>query len=161
MQTKEIYSKLKAKFGDSILELVEEPNFDAFVNVAPEAIKEIAMFLRDENDLEFDYMTNLSGIDYKDSLGIVYHLYSMKNNHRTVIKVKVNREKPIIPTVERVWKTANWHEREVFDMFGVEFSGHPELERILCPEDWKGFPLRKDYVAPKEYNGIDATPNEA
>jgi len=161
MQTKDIYSKLKSKFGDSILELVESPHFDAFIDVAPDAIKEIAMFLRDETDLEFDYLANLTGIDYKDSLGIVYHLYSLRHNNSTVIKVKLNRAKPIIPSVERVWKTANWHEREAYDMFGIEFIGHPDLERILCPEDWEGYPLRKDYVAPKEYHGIDATPNDA
>ena len=161
MQTQDIYSKLKSKFGDSVLELVETPNFDAFINVAPAAIKEIAMFLRDETALEFDYLANLTGIDYTDSLGVVYHLYSLKNNNRTVLKVKLDRQKPAVPTVERVWKTANWHEREAYDMFGIEFVGHPDLERILCPEDWVGYPLRKDYVAPTEYHGMDATPNHA
>ncbi|MPN12648.1 NAD(P)H-quinone oxidoreductase subunit J [bioreactor metagenome] len=98
-------------------------------------------------------------MDYKDSLGIVYHLYSMKYNHKIVIKVKLDRQHPVIQSVERVWKTANWHEREAYDMFGVYFEEHPDLERILCPEDWEGYPPRKDYVAPKEYRGIDATPN--
>ena len=159
MQAKDIYTKLKAKFDNKVLDLVEQPQFEPFINVEPTAIKEISMFLRDEAGLEFDYMANLTGMDNKDSLGIVYHLYSMQYKHRIVLKVKLNREKPAVPTVERVWKTANWHEREVYDMFGVEFENHPDLERILCPEDWEGFPLRKDYTAPKEYHGIDATPN--
>ncbi|MDR0927818.1 MAG: NADH-quinone oxidoreductase subunit C [Ignavibacteria bacterium] len=159
MQTKDIFSNLKSKFNDSILELVETPNTDSYINVEPSAIKDICMYLRDTPELKFDYMGNLTGMDYKDSLGVVYHLYSTMHNHNTVLKVKLNREKPEMPTVERVWKTANWHEREAYDMFGICFEGHPDLERILCPEDWVGYPLRKDYVAPTEWHGIDATPN--
>lgn len=161
MQTKDIYNKLKGKFGEQIIELVEfETGSDSFINVNPNSIKDIAMFLRDNNELQFDYLSMLSGMDYKDSLGIVYHIYSISLKHKLVLKVKLDRNKPIVATIERVWKTANWHEREVYDMFGIEFDGHSNLERILCPDDWEGFPLRKDYVAPTEYNGIDATPNK-
>ena len=161
MQAKDIFTKLQAKFGTQIIEFVEmETSFDSFINVVPDAIKEIAMFLRDDNEMQFDYFTMLSGMDYKDSLGVVYHLYSIPLKHKLVLKVKLDRKKPIVPTIERVWKTANWHERETFDMFGIEFEGHPDLERILCPDDWEGYPLRKDYVAPTEYHGIDATPNK-
>jgi len=161
MQAKDIFTKLQAKFGTQIIEFVEmETGSDSFINVVPDAIKEIAMFLRDDNEMQFDYFTMLSGMDYKDSLGVVYHLYSVPLKHKLVLKVKLDRNKPIVPTIERVWKTANWHERETFDMFGIEFEGHPDLERILCPDDWEGYPLRKDYVAPTEYHGIDATPNK-
>ena len=161
MQTKDIFNKLQTKFGTQILELVElETGSDSFINVVPNSIKDIAMFLRDDNEMQFNYLSLLSGMDYKDSLGVVYHLYSISLKHKVILKVKLDRIKPIIPTVERVWKTANWHERETFDMFGIEFDGHSDLERILCPEDWIGYPLRKDYVAPTEYHGIDATPNK-
>jgi len=161
MQTKDIYNKLKENFGEQVIELVElEAGSDSFINVNPSSIKDIAMFLRDNKEMQFDYLAMLTGMDYKDALGVVYHLYSIPLKHKVVLKVKLDRNKPIVPTIERVWKTANWHERETFDMFGIEFEGHPNLDRILCPDDWEGFPLRKDYVAPKEYNGIDATPNK-
>lgn len=159
MTEKDIYTKLQNKFGDSIIEFIEGEHIDSYANVKPEDIKEICLFLRDEEGLEFDYLSNLCGMDYKDSIGVVYHLYSIKHNHYFTLKVKLNREHPIIDTVERVWKAANWHEREAYDMFGIRFEGHPDLQRILCPEDWKGYPLRKDYVAPKEYHGMDTTPN--
>ncbi len=159
MTAQDIFSKLKNKFGDKIIDLVEGEKVDSFANVSAEAIKEICMFLRDENGLDFDYLVDLAGMDYKDSLGVVYHLYSLKHNHYFVLKVNVDKGQPEVPTIERVWKSANWHEREAYDMFGIIFSEHPDLQRILCPEDWEGFPLRKDYVAPTEYHGMDATPN--
>ncbi len=159
MTTENIFKKVKEKFGEAVLAMVSDKNIDTFINISPEFIKEISMFLRDDQELYFDYLVNLTGMDYKDSLGIVYHLYSLKHNHRLILKVKLEREHPIIPSVERVWKTANWHEREAYDMFGIFFENHPDLQRILCPKDWIGFPLRKDYVAPTEYNGMDVTPN--
>ena len=161
MQTKDIFNKLQTKFGTNIVELVELENvLDPFIVVLPDEIKNITMFLRDNNEMQFDYLSMISGVDDKDSIWAVYHLYSIPLKHKLVLKIKLNRNKPIVPTVERVWKTANWHEREAFDMFGIEFDGHPDLDRILCPEDWVGYPLRKDYVAPTVYNGIDATPNK-
>ncbi len=160
MQPQDIFSKLQKQFGESILEFTDKPNFDPFIIVKPEKIKEISMFLRDDEELQFDYLTNLTGMDYKDSLGVVYHIYSIKFGHRICIKVQLNREEPKLPSVERVWKTANWHEREAYDMFGIIFENHPDLSRILCPEDWEGFPLRKDYAAPTSYHGMDVTPNK-
>lgn len=154
MQAKEIFEKLQEKFDDSIIELTEEEHFDPFIKVAPEKIKEISMFLRDEEGLKFDYLACLSGMDDKKTIGIVYHLYSIELNHRIVIKVELDRENPVIPTVERVWRTADWHEREAWDLYGVRFEGHHNLIRILNPYDWEGFPLRKDYKEPEEYHGI-------
>jgi NADH-quinone oxidoreductase subunit C len=92
---------------------------------------------------------------------LVYHLSSIRFKHTLVLKVMIDRwnngregELPVVPSVTGIWRTADWHEREVFDLSGVEFSGHPNLRRILCPEDWEGYPLRKDYELPKEYHGI-------
>ncbi|MFA6542090.1 MAG: NADH-quinone oxidoreductase subunit C, partial [Bacteroidota bacterium] len=87
-------------------------------------------------------------------LGVTYHLYSMVHRHKFVLKVEVPTDAPNIPSVESVWKTANWHEREAFDMYGIQFSGHPDLRRILLPDDWEGYPLRKDYEVPEFYNGM-------
>jgi len=102
----------------------------------------------------FDYLVNLTGMDYGKELGVLYQLYSMSHQHRFVIKIQLSRENPELPTVEQVWKTANWHEREAFDMFGIVFLGHPYLVRILTPVDWEGFPLRKDYQTQEYYHGI-------
>jgi len=116
----------------------------------------------------------ITGIDYfepdpkkaakspwKPHIEVVYHLSSIPHKHTIVVKVKVPRwkndvegELPELPTVSHVWRTADWHEREVYDLVGVQFVGHPNLRRILCPEDWVGYPLRKDYEMPLEYHGM-------
>jgi NADH-quinone oxidoreductase subunit C len=85
---------------------------------------------------------------------VVYHLFSYTHNQQIVLKVDLPRDNPKIPTVEGVWKVANWFEREVYDLFGVIFDGHSDLRRIMLPEDWTGYPLRKDYVEQEEYDGI-------
>ena len=89
----------------------------------------------------------LAGVDYKDRIEVVYVLYSMTHKHRYTLKCRLPRENPRISTVESVWSVANWHEREAYDMFGIVFEGHSDLRRILCPDDWEGYPLRKDYKA--------------
>ena len=98
-----------------------------------------------------DHLELLGGVDYKDRIEVVYILYSLKHHHRYTLKCRLSRETPMVHTVESVWAVANWHERETFDMFGVVFEGHSDLRRILCPDDWEGYPLRKDYRAPKIY----------
>ncbi len=154
MQAQEIYEKLKAEFGDAIIEFNAEPFFDPFVLVTTDKLFDICLYLRDTQGLEFDYLSCLGGMDYKENLGVVYHLYSIKLKHTFVIKVTVSKENPVVPTVERIWRTADWHEREAYDMMGIQFEGHHNLIRILCPYDWENFPLRKDYVQPDEYHGM-------
>ncbi|MFP4369427.1 MAG: NADH-quinone oxidoreductase subunit C [Candidatus Kapaibacterium sp.] len=154
MNIKEIHDKLKAEFAEAIIELAEEENSDPWINIEPAKVNEICHALRDEDDFHFDYLVNLSGMDYKDNFGVVYHLYSIKHKHRLTLKAKLDRDEPALPTVENIWKTANWHEREAWDMFGIKFEGHPNMIRILCPYDWEGFPLRKDYKEPDVYHGI-------
>ncbi len=154
MTATEIYDKLKNEFANDIISLTEEANVDPFILVNSSRITEICLYLRDETDMNFDYLVNLSGVDYKTNFTVVYHLYSLKLKHRIVLKVELSPEKPSVTTVEKVWKTANWHEREAYDMFGIVFEGHPFMVRILCPYDWEGFPLRKDYKEPEFYRGI-------
>jgi len=154
MQAQEIYEKLKAEFGDAIIEFNAEPFFDPFVQVTTDKLFDICLYLRDTPGLEFDYLSCLGSMDYKENLGVVYHLYSIKLKHTFVVKVTVSRENPVVPTVERIWRTADWHEREAWDMMGIQFEGHHNLIRILCPYDWENFPLRKDYVQPDEYHGM-------
>jgi len=117
------------------------------IRVFKDNIVEVCMFLRDTPELAFDFNVDLTAVDYPQRpkrFDVVYHLYSMTHNHRLRVKAAVS-ENETIPSVTSVWKTANWNERECYDMFGVVFSGHPDLRRILLPEDWEGFPLRKDY----------------
>lgn len=154
MTAQEIYDVLKEKFGDDIKDIIAEAPSDPFINVSPEKITDICLFLRDDEKMNFDYLVLLSGMDYGDKLGVVYHLYSLDKKHRIVLKCELERENPVIPTIEKVWRSADWHERETWDMYGVKFEGHHNLIRILCPYDWEGYPLRKDYKTPDEYHGM-------
>lgn len=143
----EIVSRLREKFGEAIQEYSQFRD-ELTVRVDKDQIVEICMFLRDEPDLQFNLLTDLCGVDYparSRRFDVVYHLYSMPYNRRLRLKAAVG-ENETIPSVVSVWKAANWLEREAYDMFGIHFSGHPDLRRILLPEDWQaGWPLRKDY----------------
>lgn len=152
MTPQEIFDALQAKFGDAILDLTE--NIDPWIRVKPESIAEVCQFLHDDPSTEFESLMCLSGVDYDDHLSVVYHLGSSSHKHKIAIKVEMGREDPHVPTVESVWRVANWHEREAYDMFGIVFDGHSDLRRILCPDDWEGWPLRKDYQVQEYYRGI-------
>jgi len=155
MEPVEIYQKLKAKFGDKIVQISPDDVLgDRFCVVKPEAICEVCSFVRDDNDLLFDFLTCLSGIDDGKILYVVYHLYSTKKNHMAIFKVSIDRASPMLPTVTDIWAGANWHEREIYDLFGIKFIGHPNLQRILLPDNWEGHPLRKDYIYPKRFEDI-------
>jgi NADH (or F420H2) dehydrogenase, subunit C len=155
MDINEIHDRLKAKFPDSILEFKPDAIVDPYIVVKASDIKEICAFLSTDPDLKFDYLMSLSGMDYNDgTLGVVYHISSMGKNHKIVLKVRVQKDSPEVPSVESIWKTANWHEREAYDLFGIVFVGHPDLRRILLPNDWEGHPLRKDYKVQEYYQGM-------
>jgi NADH-quinone oxidoreductase subunit C len=105
----------------------------------------------------FDMLSCVTGIDNGEqaaTMEVVYNLYSIPFNHHLMIKVLLPREKPEIESVSHIWKTANWQEREIFDMYGIHFKNHPDLRRILMPADWEGHPLRKDYKHQEYYRGI-------
>jgi len=153
MTPQEIVDRLKEKFGDKVLESKLD-GVSPWTEVDPAAILEISRFLRDDEALLMDHLELLGGVDYKDRIEVVYVVYSMKHRQRHILKVKLPRENPHIRTVESVWRVANWHERETYDMFGIVFDGHSDFRRILCPDDWEGYPLRRDYVFPKSYRGM-------
>jgi len=115
----------------------------------------IASFIKKSNDLKFNYLMCLSGYDLNegDCLGVAYNFYSTSLKHYVEFRIEVDK-KIEIPSIANLWKTADWHEREAYDLFGIMFSGHPDLKRILLPEDWEGHPLRKDYKTPEYYNGM-------
>jgi NADH-quinone oxidoreductase subunit C len=155
MIPQEISDVLKASFGDAIRESKLDGVLDPWIMVAPDRMKDVAKFLRDDERMQFDSLMLLTGMDFTQGrLGVVYHLYSMKWNHKIVLKTEVGVDQPHVKSVEAIWKTANWQEREAFDMFGVLFDGHPDLRRILMPDDWEGYPLRKDFQVPEFYNGM-------
>lgn len=117
------------------------------ITVKPEQLHDLMLQLKNNNETKFDYLFCLSGVDWGTDLGVVYHLESTDYRHTIVVKVKTaNRENPTFDTVYDIWQTAEFHEREVFDFFGIKFNNHPNLKRLFLTEDWSGFPLRKDYV---------------
>jgi len=118
------------------------------VEMTPEQWNESALKLESEPNLLFDYLFCLTCVDYKTHLTMVYHMSSIKYRHNLVVKVKLDREKPEINTVAGIWRTAEFHEREVYELFGVNFIGHPDLRKLILPDDWVGYPLRKDYEDP-------------
>ena len=154
----EIARRLQERFGDKVV-AVELDCADPCCQIDPMAIDEVALHLRD--DLGFNYLRCLSSVDYldkkktSDDLGVVYHLGNIPDaRHLFCLKVRVARDEPRVKTVSTIWPSADWHEREAWDMMGIVFEGHPNLTRILCAEDWEGHPLRKDYVSPDFYHGI-------
>jgi NADH-quinone oxidoreductase subunit C len=157
MISQEIFDRLNAQFGAvsdaGIVSKLDAP-VDPSITVAPANLKAIALFLRDDEELQFEHCSCLSGVDLKGKFAVVYQLASLTKKHKITLRVEVLAENPSVPSVESVWKTANWHEREAFDMFGIVFTGHPDLRRILMPYDWEGHPLRKEYHVPEFYNGM-------
>lgn len=153
-----VHSKLKEKFGGAVGEpLVDAPDKPAFLKycfVEPKRLVEVCAFLRDDPDLRFEHLSAVAGTDMKDSIHVAYVVTSYKLKRQFVLKVKLDREKPVVDTVESVWLAANWHERETYDLLGVQFAGHPDLRRLLLPDDWVGYPLRKDYAEQPEYHGM-------
>ncbi len=155
MTPQQISEKLKAQFSDKILDVKIEGVLEPCLKVSASSIKEIATTLRQDPELLFDYLMCLSGVDNgKNILSVVYHLSSMQHRHKITLKVEVPADKPEVPSVSSIWPTANWHEREAYDLIGIKFIGHPDLRRMLLPEDWDGHPLRKDYKVPEFYQGM-------
>jgi NADH-quinone oxidoreductase subunit C len=173
MEAKEILTRLEKVFGEKIVGTDAEA-LDPWVEITPDSVPEVCRWLRDEPEMRFNLLNCISGVDYfqpdekkakktewEPHFEVLYHLSSLVHKHLLTLRVALPRWKddaqgrlPEIPSVTDLWSTAIWHEREVFDLSGVQFVGHPDLRRILCPEDWEGHPLRKDYELPDEYHGI-------
>ena len=152
MLDSKIYDIISKKFSESI-QLSEDKKCIFIKN--SQKWNEIATFLFENNDLKFDYLMCLSGYDLGDStkFGVAYNFYSTTIKHYIEVRVEIDLETEI-PSVAKIWRTADWHEREAYDLFGIKFSNHPDLKRILLPEDWDGHPLRKEYKTPEYYNGM-------
>jgi NADH-quinone oxidoreductase subunit C len=158
MTPQQIATTLTDRFGARITAAFPDDKHPR-VHCAARDWREIAEFVFREPSLKLDWLANLSGVDYvaDDQMCVVYDLWSFDHRHSFAVKVYTPRANPSVPTISDLWSVADWHEREAFDMFGIDFPGHPDLRRILCADDWEGFPLRKDYVFPREYHGIPAS----
>jgi len=141
--------RLREQFGQALLEVKVWRN-ETTVILGPQDLPRVCRFLRDDSGLAFDFLLDVTGVDRlmlsdpTPRFEVVYHVYSLQYRRRLRLKVRVE-DGQAVPTVTDVWPTANWHEREVYDLFGVAFEGHPDIRRILLPDDWEGHPLRKDY----------------
>jgi len=155
MNEKELLAKIMEKFP-AVLESKPAagalPAFNLTIDAPASSIAEICAWLK-TGGLKFDYLACLSGVDLKDKLLLIYHLYSMEFKHKLILKTDLDRTKPELSSVATVWQAANWHEREAYDLFGIKFTGHPYLERILTAEGFEGYPLLKDFIAkPDQYD---------
>ena len=156
-----VEQKLRERFPDIPFRRQEgEAVRDHTLYVPADRLVEVCTFLRDDPELQFTMLASVSGVDYlprDPRFEVVYHLLSIPKNARFVLKVEVREEDPKLPTVTGVWPTANWLERETYDFYGIVFTGHPDLVRILLPEEWVGWPLRKD--SPLGYEEVAFTHN--
>ena len=146
MPTETILSKIKEKFPDAVLDITEFAG-EHILHVNGQDILNVLTELKDDG---FNFLADLTAIDNLtlggfDRFAVSYHLLSHKTTERATVKAYISEEKPSLPSVESLWKTADWQEREVFDLYGIKFEGHPNLIRIMNPDDYDGYPLRKDY----------------
>lgn len=155
MTPADIVTLLSNRFGDKISAAFASDKHPR-VHVEAGNWRALAEFLRRDPSLQLDWLANLTGVDYvaDEKFAVVYDLWSYDLRHSFAVKVFCPREDPHVPTVADLWRAADWQEREAYDMLGIVFDGHPDLRRILLADDWDGFPLRKDYVFPREYHGI-------
>lgn len=146
----ELVTLLKKEFGESaILEgYINQPNDHLpTLIISQEKWIDILAFLKKEPKLHFTYLQNASAIDYETHLEVVFHLHDLNRKERIAVKVKLDHEQAVLPSASHLFAAANWNEREMYDLMGIQFTDHPELKRILLPDEWIGHPLRKDYVA--------------
>jgi NADH-quinone oxidoreductase subunit C len=146
MDTLEIFKTLQQQFPNAVLEL--DNTSEPAIIIRPENLFEICRFLKEYSELMFDYLIFVSALDNKDNLQVVYALASYKYNHMIILKVNLSAAHPEISSIISLWSGADWHERETYDLFGITFTAHPNLQRIMLPPDWEGHPLRKDYEHP-------------
>ncbi len=164
----DVVSALQAKVASHVVLGVEkEQPGDPFVLVDPSRLVDVIRFLRDDERFLCSNLMVISAVDYPprvegvetmlkvfDKIEVVYVLQSYVHKHQIMVKVQLDRSQPRVASITSLFRSANWYERECFDLLGVQFDGHPNLKRILLPTDWVGHPLRKDYEFPEEYNGM-------
>jgi len=148
--------KLLSQFPGLVFKGLDAKNVPVLI-VQKQDMAAVTAYLKDNAEQKFDYLSCLSGIEEPDKFGVVYHFYSTILNHQVVLKIYTDKDNPEVPSVSSIWITADWFEREAYDMYGIIFSEHPNLKRILLTDDWEGYPLRKDYQLnePKSYLNVE------
>jgi len=162
MSFEEIRLLLAEKFGPDVIIGEETTGLQPALLIEPGRIADVCLELRNNPNTYFDFLSCLTGVDYGVEamrFGVVYHLASIPFQTQLTLKVSVENDRdlnnlPSFPSISSVYRTADWHEREAYDLVGIFFEGHPDLRRILLPDDWEGFPLRKDYKTAEYYKGI-------
>lgn len=149
MTSQEILARLKSRCSESVLK-AEVTLGDAVVHISPDSLLGVCGFLKDDPELSFDYLSHITGVDYLEQerdlrFESVYEFHSINKNHSIRLRVGLPEENPTVPSISGLWPSALFPERELFDMFGFHVEGHPNLKRLLMPEEWEGHPLRKDY----------------
>jgi NADH-quinone oxidoreductase subunit C len=142
-----IAQRVRAWDPHAIAEVIEFRGERTLV-VPKSHLRRVCEFLREVPELGFNFLSDVTGLDrfpVEPRFELNYHLLSLPNRTTLRLRVRANGADPVVPSITSIWPTANWHEREIFDLFGVKFEGHPNLERLLMPQDWEGYPLRKDY----------------
>ena len=141
----EVESRLRAQFGEDVVSF-EDQFGHSVVTVTPERYKELVAFLRNEPEFACDYCDFTGAVDFGDQgMEVVTHLFSITHDHSVRVKVRLSKDEPTLPTISDLYATANWHERETSEMFGISFEGHPLPVKLLLPEPFEGHPLRKDF----------------
>ena len=149
------HSSIRKKIAEKFPNSLDDEQSDEWIQLKPDNWLKIANWMQSDDELYFDSLQCNTGMDLGEGiLESRYNLHSMKHLHKIEVRIKVTNDKPNIPSVEQVWRVADWFERETYDMFGINFIGHRDLRRILLPEDWEGWPLRKDYQEQETYHGI-------
>jgi len=152
MTAQEIQASLQNVLPEIKTELQQGQAGDPWILVPPADLIRVIQTLK--NELGMNYLACLSGIDYGTAFGVVYQLRSLADKYEVMIKVLAEKENPTVPSLTGLYSAAGWFEREAYDLLGIHFQGHPDLRRIMMPDDWIGHPLRKDYQAPADYHGI-------
>ena len=158
----EITAAIVDQFGEKVVVKAEGGVIQPYLELEPQSLPNVCNFLFQNPEMYFDFLSCITGIDNGPDAGsmeVIYHLSSIPYGRRLVLKVVIPRETesgdlPSVPTVSGIWRTADWHEREVYDLLGIQFVGHPDMRRILLAADWEGYPLRKDYQEQEYYHGI-------
>jgi len=155
MEQDQLKNLIAKKLGASVRSMEQMKNDDLMIVLDAKEFVASLGTLKNDPALCFSTLMNQLGVDYGDRMAAIYNLYSPALRTKITVKVFLDREQPELPSLERAFPGINWFERETYDMLGIRFSGHSNLKRLLLPEDWEGYPLRKDYVYPASYNGIE------